>query len=267
VSLRFRDEVAVYVAPRKLALVRRSRGLRSRVVESAEVVVAAGVDGVFARLAEIVAAPEWQNAVARVVVSDHPWACYGVVEWPKVRLDAAARLAHARYVLGDTYGEAVADWTVTLADNPPGRPSVACAVQPTLCASLEAALTPARLQLVSLQPRLIVAFNHWRSQLPSDDAWFVSMDEWSLSAVHVKNRGWDRVYMARLSSDFQAELERLKSFARLTKAAGAQGRMFVDAPIWMRGGASSNAEIEWLEGTPGEGGQAHEMALLQRLSA
>ncbi len=265
----WRDEVAIYLAPRKLALMRRARGLEPRVVAATELTVLAGTAAdsgpVLARLAEVLAETTWHGAAARVVVGDHAWARYGIVPWPGSRLDAAGRLTHARCVLGDTYGEAVADWTVTLADTPPGHSYVACAMPPTLRSALEDTIAPARLTLVSLQPRLIVAFNAWRHRLPADGAWFVSVDDGSLSAVHLRRGAWDRVHMARLGPDWGVELERLQAFGRVTRSDGALGRMFVDAPAWMRRGADAGAGIEWLE--EGAGDQAHELALLRRAYA
>lgn len=265
----WRDEVAIYLAPRKLALARRSRGLRRRVVAATEVAVAAetpdDLGAVFTRLATVLSEPTWHGAAARVVVAD-PWARYVVVPWPASRLDASGRLAHARYVLGDTYGEALADWTVTLADAPPGRPYVACAMPATLRGALEEALAPARLALVSLQPQLVVAFNAWRRRLPAEDTWFVSLDDRSLSAVHLRHGAWDRVHMARLSSDWRVELERLQAFAALTRSAGALDRMFVDAPACVRRGAAACPGIAWLEDSAWDA-QAHELAVLQRLYA
>ena len=264
----WRDEIGIYLAPRKLAVVRRARGVRPRIVAATELAVPAGSFGdvgpALARLADVLTEPTWHSAPARVVVAD-PWARYGIVPWPATRLDATGRLTHARYVLGDTYGATVGDWAVTLADSPPGLSYVACAMPPMLRGALEDTLAPAGLTLVSLQPQLIVAFNAWRRQLPADDAWFVSIDDGSLSAVHLSEGVWDRVHSARLSSDWIVELERLQAFGRLTRAAGAPSRMFVDAPIWMRRGATATAGIEWLEG--GEGAQAHELALLQRMYA
>jgi hypothetical protein len=271
VSPLWRDEVAIYLAPHKLALVRRARGLKPRVVATTELAVPAGTFGdigpVMARLADVLTDPTWHGAQARAVVADHPWARFGVVPWPATGLDAAGRLIHARYLLGDTHGEVVADWAVTLADTPPGRSYVACAMPAAFPSALEETLAPARLALVSLQPRLIVAFNAWRHRLPADDAWFVSVDDEALSAVHLSDGAWDRVHMARLSPDWSVELERLQAFGRLIRAAGAHGRMFVDAPAWMRHGATPNSGIEWLEGGAGEGTQAHELALLQRMHA
>jgi len=271
VSPLWRDEVAIYLAPRKLALERRARGLKPRVVAATVLAVPAGTVGdigpVCARLADVLTEPTWHGAAARVVVADHPWARYGIVPWPATRLDAAGRLTHARYVLGDSYGEAVADWAVTLADTPPGHSYVACAMPATLRSALEDTLAPAGLALVSLQPQLIVAFNAWRHRLPANDTWFVSLDDGSLSAVHLSNGAWDRVHMARLSPDWSVELERLQAFGRLTRAAGALGHMFVDAPAWMRRGAAASAGLEWLEEGAGDGAQAHELALLQRMYA
>jgi hypothetical protein len=269
VSPLWRDEVAIYLAPRKLALVRRARGIKPRVVAATELAVTPGapfdLDPVIARLAEVLTEATWHDAAARVVVADQPWARYGIVPWPATRLDAAGRLTHARYVLGDAWGDAVADWAVTLADTPPGRSCVACAMPASLRGALDDALAPARLKLLSLQPRLIVAFNAWRDRLPADDAWFVSLDDESLCAVHLYKGAGDRVHMARLSADVALELERLHAFGRFTRPGGAAARMFVDAPAWMRRGAPATSGLEWLDDGGGDGAQAHELALLQRM--
>jgi hypothetical protein len=270
VSPLWRDEVAIYLAPRRLALVRRARGVAPRIVAATELAVPDGTFGdvrpALARLADVLTETTWHGGAALVVVAD-PWTRYGIVPWPATRLDAAGRLTHARYVLGDTYGEAVADWAVTLADTPPGRSCLACAMPATLRCALEETLAPARLALVSLRPQLIVAFNAWRGRLPVDDTWFVSVDDGSLSAIHLSQGAWDRVHQARLSLDWRVELERLQAFARVTRAAGALGRMFVDAPAWMRQGVDASAGIEWLEDGAGDATQAHELALLQRMYA
>ncbi|HUO94936.1 MAG TPA: hypothetical protein VMT92_01780 [Steroidobacteraceae bacterium] len=267
----WRDEVAIFLGPRKIAVARRERGLRPRVIAATDVAVPGGHFGdlrpTFARLAELLQEPTWQDAAARVVVAD-PWARYGVVPWPSTRLDAEGRLTHARYVLTDAFGDGLNDWAVTLADTPPGHAYVACAMPGQLRTALEDVLPAARLTLASLQPQLVVAFNAWRHRLPGDDTWFVSLDDGSLSAVHLSRGSWDRVHMARLSSDWMVELERLAAFGKLTRAAGAVNRMFIDAPIWMRHNAvPSGTELEWLDAVSGDGTQAHELALLQRVYA
>ena len=265
----WRDEVAIFVAPRKVALVRRTRGLKPRIGSATEIAVSghfADFGPTLSRLADVLAEPTWQDAVGRVIVADS-WARYGIVPWPNLRLDNEGRISHARYVLAESYGDAVSDWNVSLADTPPGRDFVACAMPAALKSGLEETLAGARLKLISLQPQLIVAFNAWRHQLPPDDAWFVSLDEGSLAAVHLSKGAWDRVHMARLSQDWGIELQRLRTFGRISRSGAAPSRMLVDAPAWMRSAQDASADFEWLD-TNGLSGEAcHELALLQRVYA
>jgi hypothetical protein len=272
VSPLWRDEVAIYIAPRKIALARRTRGVKPRLGSATEVVVAGHFGDcapTLARLADVLTEPTWQDAVARVIVAD-PWARYGIVPWPNLRLDNDGRLSHARYVLAESYGEAVSDWNVSLADTPPGRAYVACAMPASLKSGLEEVLAGARLKLGSLQPQLIVSFNAWRHQLPPDNAWFVSLDEGSLAAVHLSQGAWDRVHMARLSQDWAIELERLRTFGRLSRSGGESSRMLVDAPLWMRQTQAARAtsdDFEWLESDGSQEAGRGELALLQRVYA
>lgn len=267
----WRDEVAIYLAPRKVALARRPRGLKARVSAATEVAVAGGGAGdcgpALARLAELLLEPTWQDAAARVVIAD-PWARYCIVPPTATPLDAEGRRAQARYVLEDAYGEGVSEWNVVLEDAPPGRISVACAMAEGLESALIAALSPARLKLVSMQPQLVVAFNAWRRRLPRDDAWFIALEDGWLSAVHLADGAWDRIHAARLSGEPRVELERLQAFGSLTRAAGCVGRMFVEAPPWMRERAKrTGVGLEWLEAEDAGDAQAHELALLMRANA
>jgi hypothetical protein len=271
VSPLWRDEVIVYLAPRKVAVARRARGIRPHVTASTEVAVPNGsiadsgpsID----KLSEVLLEPTWHDALVRVVVAD-PWARFAVVPSSAARLDGEGRRQHARCLLADAFGDSVADWTVALEDCPPGRMAVACAMPPRVQPALESALTAGRMKLVSLQPHLVVAYNAWRPRLPRDDSWFITLEEGWLSALHIAGGVWDRVHMARLSSDPSVDLDRLQAFGRVTRAAGSSERMFVEAPQWIRDRAKRvGTELEWLEAEDGDAGPAHELALLVRASA
>lgn len=261
----WRDEVSIYLGPRKIALARRVRGLKAAFASAVEMAVPGGSIAesgpVFARLAEALRDSMWQDAAARVVVAD-PWVRFSVMPSPPAHLDADQRKVHARYVLEDSYGTGITDWHMVLEDAPPGCSCVACAMPDGLQASLLAVLAPARLQLKSMQAQLVVAYNAWRDRLPADDAWFVTLEDGWLSAVHLSHGAWDRVHTARLSGDPAIELARLQAFGRLT----AGGRMFVEAPAGLRQRARRmGAEFEWLELDPAEETvQSHELALLTR---
>jgi len=247
----WRDEVVAYIAPHRVALARIRRGLRRRVSASIEADIDAAHAGdpqaAFARLAELLADSQWQNAHARVVLAD-AWVRYGIVPAPAVALDADGRLSHARYVLADQFGDTLSDWTMTLTDVPPGRPYLVCATPTPLRTELQDILSAAQLTLTSLQSQLVVSFNAWRRRLPSMEAWFVSIDAGTLAAVHVVNGNWSRVHTVRLSADWTVELQRLRAFGRYTETHAGSAPLFIDAPIAMRAeGRRALPELEWLE--------------------
>jgi hypothetical protein len=267
VSPLWRDEVAIYLAPRRVALARRARGLRPRTVADTEFAVSGSCsdfEPTLTRLEEVLGEPMWRDAAVRVIVADS-WVRYGIVPWPTTHLATDGRISYARYVMAQSYGDTVSDWHLSLSDTPPGRSYVACAMPAPLRTRLLAALIGANLKLTSLQPQLVVAFNAWRERLPADDAWFVSIDDGSLAAVHLSEGRWDRVHTARISQDWLLELERLRAFGRLQGADGSSGRMLLDAPSWMRHVHSdSSTSLSWLEPDGTNAQIPYELALLRR---
>ena len=268
-SLLWRDEVSIYVAPRRLALARHARGRRSRTVASVELAVENGNVGdagpVLAKLSELLAEPAWQQADARVCVAD-PWVRYAVAPPLPAALDLAGRRSHARFMMTDTYGDGIAGWDVAMEESPPGHGAVISALLAGLSAELARVLAGARLRLVSIQPHLTVAFNAWRSLLPEDNAWFITLREGWMAGAHLTAGRWDRVHTARLVSHAIVELERLQRSSQFAYPGGSGDRFFVEAPAWMRERLSRIAtEFEWLETVEPNGGPAHEIELLARV--
>ena len=267
----WRDELAIFVSPRRIALARRARGPKARLTAAAEVAVIDGIGSdanpAFTRLAEILTESTWQDAAVRVVVAS-VWARFGMVPAPASRLDEAARHAHARYVLGDRYGEGIADWQIAIEDAAPGRTSAACALPRDVMVALEGALAPARLKLISVQPFLVVAFNAWRRTLPKGDLWFIALEEGWVSAVEILDGDWHRIHAARMPSDSNVEFERMEALARLTRGRDSGARIFVAAPPALRARAPDiRGDIEWLAAEVPDGGPPHELALLRRACA
>jgi hypothetical protein len=257
VSPLWRDEIGIYLAPHKLALTRLARGVKPRSVGEASWTNELEDDSHWSNalnaLDALLARPEWQGAVARVVVSDH-WVRYAMVPFSEALSGAAERLTHARHVLTGIYGEVVSQWTVTLADSRPGQAQVACALPAGLLEELQLMLSRHHIPLHSLQPQLVSAYNHWRTRLPEGGAWFVSIEQGSLAAARLGQRGWDRVHSVRIGADWAVELRRLQTFGRLANTQAQEGRVYVDAPAALRIAAgASGADLVWLdEETVGE---------------
>ncbi len=249
-SLPWRDEVGVYLSPRRLVMVRLQRGLRARCILEACFPVEAATPNDWRAavnaLAERLAEPDWAGAGLRIAVADH-WARQSVVPAVEGLERTGERLVYARHWLAQTYGEMGDDWQLAVGEGLPSRPFVASALPSALLASLQEVAAGAGVKLLSVKPQLVVAYERWRKRLP-DNGWLVTLDEGCLSAAQLAPHGWDRVHTVRIGADWSAELRRLRAFGRLTVGASAP-RVFVDAPRWLRAVAPEvdDGGLEWLE--------------------
>ncbi|MDH5620460.1 MAG: hypothetical protein OEY74_00115 [Gammaproteobacteria bacterium] len=246
----WRDEIGIYIGPAKVVLARMRRGLRPKCVAEQGISVEHGDGGdwhpAIASLRQQVVSDLWHDANIRVVVSDQ-WTRYAILPWSPDLTSQDERMAHARLILNNTYGDVADDWSISLSDNPPLTTTVISAIPTRFLDELREALSGKKRRLVSLQPNLIVAFNSWRQKMPDATAWFASVDEGSLAALHLSNGTCDRVRSVRISDDWSLEMRRMQTMGRLAKKHPDEGRVFVDAPIWLRESTdTNNAALEWL---------------------
>jgi hypothetical protein len=251
VSRLFPDEIGILIGPSRILLVKSCGRLRPQTVAEQALAckpeTAGGYKAALELLEVELASEPWRDANLRVVVSDH-FVRYEMLPWSVELRRKSERLAHARYLLAATYGEIADAWTVAISDGPPGAPRLVAAMSTEFVTDLEALISARGLKLVSLQPHAVVAYNLSRHRLPKDPAWFAAMDEGSLVAMHVSEGRCDRVRSVRLSDDWEIELHRIRTMARLAQNQPAEGRVFVDAPLHVRMLArEEDTGVTWLD--------------------
>jgi len=251
VSPQWRDEVGIFLGPRRIVLNRMQRGLRPVcVAEHSVPVEGGGFNGwapALAVLAAEMADSRWRGANARVVIANH-WVRYAIVPWSADLADDAERLAHGRLLLQEVYGDAIDGWTVALGETTFGRAQLACAMPSDLQAELQLVMESAGLRLLSLQPNLVVSFNRWRRRMSPAGGWLVQIDEGTLAAVRLNGESWEEVHCVRIGTNWSAELKRLQTFGRLASGRSESARVLVEAPYWLRQIASETSEsLEWLD--------------------
>lgn len=265
----WRDEVGIYLAPRRIALMRVGRGVRPIPQADRNITVDTREfhwESALSTLAHCLEDPTWRDANLRLVISDH-WVRYATIPWSDAIADHAERIEHARISMGNTYGDVVSQWTITVSDSRPGTPLVACGIPHALLARTRALAESSGLRIRSVQPHLVAAFNGWREQLAEDGAWFVTLEEGSLAAVHFTRDEWDCVRSVRIGNDWDVELQRLQTFSRLARTSGESTRVFVDAPSGVREKcADPGADLHWLDGGT-EAEEAQRLPLLRRMYA
>lgn len=246
----WRDEVGVFLGPRRVLLTRFKRGIAPRAVAELGFEVAGGPRGdwqpALAALDELLSGDAaWRDANVRIVLSNH-WVRYALVPWSPALTHDAERLDHARHVFQSLFGDAALEWAVTLSAIAPGAHPIGAALDSALQSALAGVVERARLRLISLQPHLVTAYNCWRPALPADDAWFVCVEEEALAAVHLRGGAWQRVYNMRSGPDWPTELKRLRRLGALTSIEPDADAIYVDAPIGLRRGANG-LDLRWLE--------------------
>jgi hypothetical protein len=251
VSPLWRDEVGIYLAQRRVCLVRIRRGIRPTLARDEDHVAPLaepGWEGVLDMLEQQLAQRTWSDARARVVIADR-WVRYAVVSWSDALSSVAERLAHARELLAGVFGEVMSDWTVSLSEAPPGASRLASAMPTALLESLRELTGRYGQTLVSVQPQLVAAYNSWRHIMPAAAAaWFVTVEEGSLAALRMCGAGIDRVHAVRIGPDWARELNRLQTFGRLASASPTDGRVYVDLPAALRMvRPEMSADLEWLD--------------------
>ena len=267
----WRDEIGLFLAPKRIVLARMKRGIRPVNVAERTVAVETGEahswDAAIETLDVSLEDPSWHRANLRLIVADN-FARYAIVPWSDNLSNEDERIQHARLCMANTFGDVVSQWTVTVSDAPPGSSQVACAIPTALLERIRALAELRDLKIKSVQPQLIAAFNGWRNQLPRGDAWFVTIDEGSLAAAHFTATQWDCVRSVRIGADWEVELKRLQTFGRLARTGGGESRVYVDAPQWLRDKSGSvDHGFEWLNDAPPSPDSGNHFPLLQRLYA
>jgi hypothetical protein len=267
----FPDEVGILIGPSRLLLVKMHLGLKPKCLLEQSLTVPGGSASnwtpALEALGQELADGKWQKARARVVVSDQ-FVRYEVLPWSIELSKENERLAHARYLLSSTYGDLVEQWTVALSDAAPGASRLVSAMPASLIDDIETVTTASGLTLASLQPQLVVTYNLWRHRLPRAAAWFATIDEGSLVAMHLRDGHCDRVRAVRISEDWGIELKRIQTMGRLAQSRPAEGPVFVDAPMCVRMMANEQREaVEWLEGEAQPTGTLARLAALREAAA
>jgi hypothetical protein len=271
VSPLWRDEVGIYLAQRRVCLVRMRRGIRPALateVDRTDPQAAAGWEGALACLEAQLNENIWSDARARVVIADQ-WVRYSVVPWSDSLHSASERLAHARELMAGVFGETMIDWTLSLSDAPPGTSRLASAMPTALLESLRAMTARHGQKLISVLPQLVAAHNTWRHILPTTAAaWFVTVDSGSLAALRMCGDDIDRVHAVRIGLDWARELKRLQTFGRLASASPADGRVYVDLPATLQAlRPEASADLEWLEEPNPPCTTLHQLEHLRRRAA
>ena len=243
----FSERALIALAPDFAALVRIGRAPRRRVLAHRVLPCepGRGADswrGAVSLLAQAAAELQKSGADVSVVLSNH-FARYTVFQSSAELARADDELAYARHRFARIHGERAKDWEVRLSADRPRAPRLACAVDRALLEAVRDCL-PRRggARLVSVQPYLMAAYNHWRGLVGKAPVWLLLPEAGRACVARLEQGQWSAV--RNLRGDFGAPARWKELLERERCLAAADERhpsALVHAP---RNGRDISLELE-----------------------
>ncbi len=200
----WRDQVRIALCPDRVITVHCKAGLRPRIFAKQVHMCSGSEAGWQAALPVLQAAldnPDWQNADATLILSNH-FVRFLLLPWNDISLTDAEKLSLLQHSFSEVYGEASATWELRLSDGSFGSPSLASAVDQVLLEQLKGIFNESRVRLKSIEPYLMTAFNACRRDLGNDAAWFVLAEQGVFCIGRLHKGQWQSIRSRRTESDW-----------------------------------------------------------------
>ncbi|MDQ5850447.1 MAG: hypothetical protein M3544_15925 [Pseudomonadota bacterium] len=192
-----------------------------------------------------------RNREANVVLADQ-FVRYTLLPWSEVLKTDEQWLALARHRFAVLHGAVAADWEVKLTATAPMGPRLGCAVDRQLIEALASIFVTAGVQLASVQPFLVAAFNRIRKTVGSGSCWIVVEETARLTLAFIQHGAWIAIRSRRSDERWRSVLpeilERESAFLGLSEPCTrvivcAQGEFDVQMHDAFRAHALSYREL------------------------
>jgi hypothetical protein len=173
----------------------------------------------------------WRKGRVTFVLSNE-FVRYQPFPWHDRLSDESEKMAYARHLFEEVHGDAVDGWELRVSQEKYRAAGLASAVDRALIESLETSTHAAGLELVSVQPYLMAAFNQWRNALTGPSCCFVLAERGRLCLALIRGRDWIGVRNLPLEEDagIAAMQERLERELFLSGWDSDECGVFVHAP-------------------------------------
>ena len=181
-------------------------GSRAFSCEAAQPAWEAAVEALAALLAEHTV----RGAQLRVLLSAR-YSRFCLVPWSDAIGHPRELDAYARACFENLYGQSLGDWRIVLSPEPAGAARIATALPEALLQRLQALGRESRLQLRSVQPYLMAAYNRCSAQLGQGDFLFVLAEPRRSVLLLAAGGAWQQVLAQGCADNdqaFQALIER-----------------------------------------------------------
>ena len=214
--LRLRDEHRIVLHPDRVVLARMKRefsrhGLKRHLqaIHDLPCAPVTGEDLPWSGALRVLEAalPEFSDrkSNATVVLSNH-FMRYALIPWSDALTDEKEEMAYARHSFSEMYGRDSGTWELRIS---PGRgcmSQMASAVDTRLLGALRELLGRFGVNLKSIQPHLMLAYNACHNSLRDRSAWLALIEHGNLCLALLQNGRWSWVRTMRIGKHWHEEL-------------------------------------------------------------
>lgn len=192
------------------------------------------------------------------VVLGSQYTRFCLVPWSDAINSPEELQGYARLCFEDLYGALGEGWTLRLSPEASGRPRLAAALPEELLAQLRTLAKACGLQLASVQPYLMGAFNRYRAALMAADFLFLVAEPGRGSLLLARGGRWVAVRSVALDDSDEALADLIAREGELQGLEQeAPATLYLHAP----GRAEVNVEVARLETAGAIGDPLHAMAM------
>lgn len=177
-------------------------------------------------------------ARVRFAVSDH-FVRYLTLPWALELRGEDERAAYLKHHFETVYGPRASDWRMVLERDGAGATRIAAAMDAALTDALREAAIRAGLQLASIEPLAVAAFNRLRRDLPRPGCFFVFAEPGRLTALLAAGGAPLRAASVRcVGAPAESELPGLLAAEAVDAGIGRDAAIAVVRASWGRGDAA-----------------------------
>ena len=233
-SLLWPDEIRIALCRDRAILARisaRGRNPAAKHIQSCESAARSDWRPALRAAADALGGLGWKKGRVTFILSNE-FVRYHPLPWHDRLGDENERMAYARHLFEEVHGDAVDGWELRVSQDQYRAAGLASAVDRALVESLGTATQAARLELASIQPWLMAAFNQWRNAITGQSRCFVLAERGRLCLALIRGRDWVGVRNLPLedAAGISAMHEQLDRELFLSGCDSAECGVFVHAP-------------------------------------
>lgn len=175
----WRSRLEIVISPEYVTLTKFARGLKPKVENMREIMIDASspflAQPMLEKLSQVLAEPELRADEVAVVLSNKLVRFAAIPANPQLKT-YAEQIAFSRHILTQTYGSIAAGWELRLHRQEGNSVWVVAAVDRSLIDGIRQIFISLDINLHSISPAWVTAFNQFQKAFQSEVSWFVMND-------------------------------------------------------------------------------------------